>query len=418
MNTLLIVGNGFDLANGLPTSYINFLDYMKHAKKEFDNYSKSYEGLLHAKLCIKAYEPYDSICKKAEKIGEITDFMAMNVACLSYRDSILAFLHARKKEVSCFPPTEDFFQYVQENEHCAEYNVCLFYSFLYGNLWLDYFNESLRTSLKKSWIDFEGEISRVIQYIEDILIRFQEEGDVNLNIDNHKIPSINVFMNQIQGKIINHKSNIISLRSYISVLLSEMRIFVRCLELYMFLIGKLPDSLIDIQSDIKQIFTVNWFLNFNYTNTFQRYYNIGCYLDNKDGCVDYIHGKAGLNNIIIGVKDTLDSQHEDTILECINFKKYFQRIFYKTGVKYRQWLPDTKQDHNDTVVYIFGHSLDETDGEVFRYIICNPNVKRTTIYYHNDLAYQAKIRNLIKIIGKDELIQRTGVENIVFLRQT
>ena len=194
------------------------------------------------------------------------------------------------------------------------------------------------------------------------------------------------------------------MHSYIGILLSEMRIFVGCLELYMLLMGEMPSNFIHKQPDIENIFRIDWFLSFNYTNTFQRYYFNGYHLKDNDEDVDYIHGKAGLKNIIIGVQDTLDNQHQDTILECIDFKKYYQRIFFKTGI-------------NDVCVYIFGHSLDETDGEVFRYIICNPNVKRTIIYYHNIKSYQDKILNLIKIIGKDELIQRTGVENIVFLRQ-
>ena len=233
--------------------------------------------------------------------------------------------------------------------------------------------------------------------------------------NNFIIPSISDFMNPIQVKREYYDYNF--LYSYIAILLSEMKILVGCLELYMFLMGKIPSTLIDKQPDIEEIFRVDWLLNFNYTSTFQRYYFNGYHLKDNDEDVDYIHGKAGLKNIIIGVQDTLDKQHQDVILDCVNFKKYFQRVFFKTGIKYRQWLPNEKQENNDVFVYIFGHSLDETDGEVFRYIICNPNVKMTIIYYHNDESYQAKILNLIAIIGKDELIRRTGTGNIVFLHQ-
>ena len=58
-------------------------------------------------------------------------------------------------------------------------------------------------------------------------------------------------------------------------------------------------------------------------------------------------------------------------------------------------------------IYIFGHSLDVTDGDVLRDLILNDNVK-TTIFYHNRDAMGQQIANLVKIIGQDELIRRTG----------
>ena len=69
-------------------------------------------------------------------------------------------------------------------------------------------------------------------------------------------------------------------------------------------------------------------------------------------------------------------------------------------------------------LYIFGHSLDVTDKDILREWILNDNV-HTTIFYHknsNEEGYDdngradlgAKIANLVKIIGQDELIRRTG----------
>ena len=412
MNTLLIVGNGFDLANGLPTSYINFLDYMKKTKAYFDNCSEDQDTLRQMGLGLKKYTSYDILCKMAEECGKLSDFIAMKVACSSYRDNLLDFFCTRKIEREIIPSDNEFFQYLQENKNFAEYNICMLNVLSYGNLWLDYFEDNLRTNARQNWIDLEGDISRVVQYIEKIIIEHKRISNVS---NNFIIPSISDFMNPIQVKREYYDYNF--LYSYIAILLSEMKILVGCLELYMFLMGKIPSTLIDKQPDIEKIFCVDWLLNFNYTSTFQRYYFNGYHLKDNDEDVDYIHGKAGLKNIIIGVQDTLDKQHQDVILDCVNFKKYFQRVFFKTGIKYRQWLPNEKQENNDVFVYIFGHSLDETDGEVFRYIICNPNVKMTIIYYHNDESYQAKILNLIAIIGKDELIRRTGTGNIVFLHQ-
>lgn len=58
-------------------------------------------------------------------------------------------------------------------------------------------------------------------------------------------------------------------------------------------------------------------------------------------------------------------------------------------------------------VYIFGHSLDATDKDVLRDLILNDNV-HTTIFYHSKEELGRKIANLVKVIGQDELIRRTG----------
>lgn len=58
-------------------------------------------------------------------------------------------------------------------------------------------------------------------------------------------------------------------------------------------------------------------------------------------------------------------------------------------------------------LYIFGHSLDVTDKDILRKLILADNVK-TTIFYHSKEELGAKIVNLVKVIGKNELIKRTG----------
>ena len=66
-------------------------------------------------------------------------------------------------------------------------------------------------------------------------------------------------------------------------------------------------------------------------------------------------------------------------------------------------------------VYIFGHSLDNTDGDVLRDLILQKNTK-TTIFYHNRDALGKQIANLVSVIGQDELIKRTnkGTQTIFF----
>ena len=55
----------------------------------------------------------------------------------------------------------------------------------------------------------------------------------------------------------------------------------------------------------------------------------------------------------------------------------------------------------------FGHSLDVTDRDIIRKFILADRV-HTTIFYVDRTDYGKKITNLVKVIGQDELIRRTG----------
>ena len=51
--------------------------------------------------------------------------------------------------------------------------------------------------------------------------------------------------------------------------------------------------------------------------------------------------------------------------------------------------------------------MDVTDGDILRELILNDNV-HTTIFYLNKNVMGQQIANLVKVIGQDELIRRTG----------
>ncbi len=141
----------------------------------------------------------------------------------------------------------------------------------------------------------------------------------------------------------------------------------------------------------------------------------------------------------------LKKKEKDKRIEFIAFKKYYQRIYKGTGCKYKDWIDEIKQkdrEYKNTIkekqktlcnkslssvikgqieselkklkenppkhnLYIFGHSLDVTDKDILRGFILNDSVT-TTIYYFSKDDLGKKIANLVKVIGQDELIRRTG----------
>ena len=202
-------------------------------------------------------------------------------------------------------------------------------------------------------------------------------------------------------------------------------------------------------SDIKDIFekkdeqgNITAFIDtkivsFNYTTTFNRIYK-------HSFDIDYIHGKADINNtidtnnMVLGIDEYLPKKRRNKETQFIAFKKFYQRIHKGTGCKYKEWIDTIKGDFADYQtelekckteknimnlkamanklkkqylnrhhVYIFGHSLDVTDKDILRDLILNDNVY-TTIFYHNKDVMGQQIANLVKVIGQDELIRRTG----------
>lgn len=103
--------------------------------------------------------------------------------------------------------------------------------------------------------------------------------------------------------------------------------------------------------------------------------------------------------------------------EYIYFQKYFQRIQKRTGSFYREWITEPAHRCLEDVpaeVYIMGHSLAETDKGILKDIFLNRYVSKITIFYHSQNAYEDMVINLVKMFGKDFVIENTASNRIVF----
>ena len=132
--------------------------------------------------------------------------------------------------------------------------------------------------------------------------------------------------------------------------------------------------------------------------------------------------------MVLGIDEYLIGEKRNQETDFIAFKKFYQRIYKATGSDYKNWVDEiiSSRYANEVVlreqfpkqipyekfnskhnVYIFGHSLDITDKDVLRDLILNDNVY-TIIYYYNKDVMGQQIANLVKVIGQDELLRRTG----------
>ena len=231
----------------------------------------------------------------------------------------------------------------------------------------------------------------------------------------------------------------------IDILESDLDRLIRALEI--FLCDFVEKTHIEKESPNIDELEIDFILSFNYTHIFPIIYEMSerSKKEVKDP-FDYIHGEATINNhietdtMVLGIEEYLSKKKINKEIRFIAFKKYYQRIHKGTGCKYKDWLDVIEKGRKEVLeklnlkystripfkkygdkrhnLYIFGHSLDVTDKDILRDLILNDNVY-TTIYYHktyddngNDdngrIDLGSKIANLVKVIGKDELIRRTG----------
>ena len=377
---ILVIGNGFDLAHGLPTRYMDFMDYLSMAKTLYKN--KTDPSAHPNQTTIEGYIN-----------SQYTDVDT------TLRNNLIGKYD--RKWINSFPRQ-------------------LSRVFSEKNCWYKYFDYLIYKKQLKgvNWIDFEAEISKVVQKIEHSPVveedRFKSMTNVQLyQIDRgvHEEILLN-FMNAITYTFKTNEFN-----SFVAQLEKDLSDFINALDYYIaFIDGFSVEKRV---TDIQEI-DVDKVISFNYTDTYRRLY----YPDMPDERIHFIHGKANrtlgdsASKLVLGTNDTLSNQEKDSNISCLKFKKYFQRIYKRTGNDYKMFLKDAlerkKVSGEFTQSYFFGHSLAATDGDVIRRVIEASD--HVVIFYHDDMQHREAITNLVTVLGRDKLIEYAE-ERIEFRKQ-
>lgn len=365
---ILVLGNGFDLAHGLKTKYKDFLDYTDELVVAIPGRYNYINNLgSDPKNNIKDY--FGDLMKKYGTNPEI-------------RNRI--------------------------DEQCK---------LIENNKWICHFKN---VSIREGWVDFEREISRVIKIVDEARIKIDESNrggsNTPVSVEPYQQKTLNIFAETLES--FSPKD----IEQIKEIMLTDLNRLTRCLELYF-------DGYIDHLEIVQKIDCINALqidrvISFNYTRTYEKIYG------NAKIQYDYIHGRAGIGsdlescNLVLGIDEYLDEQRRNADNAFVEFKKFYQRIFKKTGCEYRKWLGNFNHANAMTPkaspakmnIYFYGHSLDVTDKDIIAKLIRQKNAT-TTIFYHSRSALSSQICNLVKVIGEEELIERTGANNptIIFV---
>lgn len=347
---ILIIGNGFDLAHQLPTKYTDFLDFLGNVRVLKEIHSEEIKRLIRK-------------IDKDMKQYLFTDENNFNI-------------NSKRSE------------YIDE-----------IYQLSKDNIWINWLYQRRADNeiLGEYWVDFETEISGVIQSIEQLSpILSESSGVFNLIGIQAK-----VFTFFIKKYYTEHKSQDATMKYLKKRLLLDLNKLIRCFEIYLKdFVENIDKRLLSL--DIYNL-KIDKVLTFNYTNTYLKLYN-------NDVECDYIHGKADINNtmitnnMVLGIDDYLNEDEKFTNTNFIEFKKYYQRLIKGTNCDYKKWIDEI--NHTNYIIkhniYIFGHSLASTDRDVLLDFIENEKTI-ITIYYNNSNQYSEQICNLVHLIGPDKL---------------
>lgn len=375
MQDILIIGNGFDLYHKLPTRYTDFLFLVKNWNSFYAKFEENY------KECSEC----EQFVVRVNENGKLTD-----EALTDFVNHASALNADRLKQLNII---------------------------IEKNPWIRYFIETEYE--KDGWIDFEAEMESVFVYTE---LFFSEEvlkcekKILSQTINPHCLKVIYSLMKNTDSLPLNigvYSKRDIENFLYGDIkknLLKELQIalneLVEALDIYMEeFVGNIKPNVYSEQ--IKGLSNIN-LLNFNYTYTYQTVYG-GVNLHQQH----QIHGSLKEKDIILGISDK-----DFNNLDYIYFQKYFQRIQKRTGSFYKDWIPKDFSSLEDVPINIFimGHSLGETDKDVLSEFFLNKrSVNKITIFYHNQKAYEDLVIALIKLYGKEFVIEETGTGRIEFV---
>ena len=398
MNRLVIIGNGFDLAHGLPTSYKHFIDdYWTNVKDNKHNddfisfqisYDVEFKNSIGLHDIAKSFNQVDEKVKFSE--AEIYTEYGNNLRTGQYpRRHILIYKNSFFKVIN----QKNIQNWVDiENEYYRQLKKVINSKCLDVSKSEEFWENEQRVEIQKLNREFE-EIKRIFEeYLcEKVIKKYEIDFSILKNKDwidfyNYLKP-ISVF---------NNEQNVLK-----EFLIKE-------------------DN-----SDIKNLFlrekreeVVNkiYFLNFNYTpilNTYCKKLNE----DDRIECdINFIHGELENNNenkINFGFGDEMDDDYK--AIENINdneYLKYFKSFQYLQNSNYSNLL--SYMDSDKFQVVVMGHSCGLSDRTLLNTIFEHNYCRSIKVYYYQWIDektretkdnYTEIIQNISRHFNKKKLMR-------------
>lgn len=119
-------------------------------------------------------------------------------------------------------------------------------------------------------------------------------------------------------------------------------------------------------------------------------------------------------NLVLGTHSFDRKENDKSLPIDLNvFQKHNQRHRYNTIEPYQEFITLLTNPKKliRPVFHIVGHSLDKTDHKILKHILLAKSNAVIKIYYHNEEAQEKLINNITDIIGEDEVMRKVQLIN-------
>jgi hypothetical protein len=377
MAKILITGNGFDLFHHLPTKYQHFMSVMKTIENNKFNEEVSFDDLFGLEFKIDSKYDYNAI---------IDNYLLENIL----------FNHEKLNGIK---------------------------EMLKDNLWYKYFSKVLEID---TWIDFELEIENILNQLI-IFDKFKNKKDIKKNMFSDEFIGFTDFelfniisiINysggfKINDKYINHRNSSIDIKQILNDLAKSFEDFIIIFNRY------LIDVVSVFYAEIKQskslpFHLLNEIYTFNYTPSLEKIYKV------EKSKVVYLHGKINeannIQNLVLGISEM---PKDIKTSKMFDFTKYYQRIKKNSNRKFIEIPTNKKSGLDETIFYIIGHSLDESDKEyiadLFKFLEFDLTAySKICVFYHSAHDREHKLKNLLSVIDKNVIVEMNKIGRLYFV---
>ena len=365
-DTILILGNGFDIAMDRKTKYTDFIDFEKQLFSNPDE--------------------------------ELLEFLKVkNIRIEKYKDNL-------------------YLKFINENKDTL------------GDNWSNL--ETMISQLADAIMYFKEKSDLLFQIAPANQFWVLEDKLVSENNYSSKVFVARSFISFYKEEDWSSLEREVALEKFNNEFIRQLDLLIELLEIYLSYLDFLDFGVRSIKSkptalDAISDLSNSSVLNFNYTNTSG--YLFGTSEEKTHfihGRIDLDGTFSRINTMVFGIED----KENDVNSDLIPYQKYYQRIVKETGNEFEEFFRQTIQfPDNDFEGYItskniiiFGHSVDPLDKEIFQK--CFELAKkgdypyRFIFTYFDEPAKRSIIKNLAIILGKEKLIELTGKRNILFVK--
>ena len=367
VDTILILGNGFDIAMGRKTKYTDFIEFEKQL---FSN-------------------PDD----------ELLEFLkAKNISIEKYKDNL-------------------YLKFINENKDTL------------GDNWSNL--EIMISQLADAIMYFKENMKLLYDLSDIHPVRKSRDSLKNETNFSAKYFIAEVFAplySHYEWKFLD-RDLVLNKLNYIFI--EQLNLLTELLEIYLSYLDYLDFDIRRIEASSTALDAISDLsnssvLNFNYTNTSG--YLFGTSEERTHfihGRIDLDRPFSRINTMVFGIED----KENDVNSDLIPYQKYYQRVVKETGNKFEEFFKRTFYDIDDEFgsqlpnsknIIVFGHSVDPLDKEIFQKCFelaeNGKYIYRFVFTYFDEPAKRSIIKNLAIILGKEKLVELTGKRNLVFIK--